>query len=93
MGNGVFAESGGPKEMVDGLSLSAEPRFAITQHNSPVRIYPKEVTHVALFWFTVPALLALSGEHREDSVSWFEIRYALTHALNHTNNQKDQIQL
>lgn len=83
MANSVFTESGGPKKMVDGLSLSGEPCIAITQHDLPVSIYPKEVAHVALFWFTVSAFLALSREHRQDGVSFFQFRHPLSHALNH----------
>lgn len=40
MNNSVFTKSGGANKMVDGLSIDREPWLPITDHHTPISVYP-----------------------------------------------------
>lgn len=49
MHNSVFTESGGSDKMVDWFAFDGESRFSISEHDTPIGVYSKEIAHITLF--------------------------------------------
>lgn len=84
MDNGVFTKGGSSNKVIYWLAIFGESCLTIMDHNSPVCVYSKEVTHVAFLWFTVSTLLAFTSEHRKNMVSWLEICNTFTYTLHNS---------
>ena len=48
MNNSVFAKCGGANKVVNGLSIFGESCLSIIEHNTPLSVDSKKVTHIAL---------------------------------------------
>lgn len=74
--------------MVDRLPVFGESCLAVAYHDPSVRIYPEEITHVALRGLAVSTLSAFPGEDREDMVSRSKISHTFSHTLYNSTGMK-----
>jgi hypothetical protein len=82
MDDSILAEGGGAHKMVDGLAVDREAGLTIADHDTTVSVDTQEVAHVALWWFTVWALLALPREYRKHMIPRCQLCHSLPQTLN-----------